>query len=157
MKIIKSPNKIPISSTDKILFLAGSIEMGKAHDWQEEIEEELKDLNIVVLNPRRDDWDSSWVQSIENDKFNEQVNWELDAQDRADYIAMYFDPLTKSPISIFELGLYAASGKLIVCCPPHFWRKGNIDIVCKRYNIPLFSNKAEFIKAIKEKIKGEAV
>jgi len=50
---------------------------------------------------------------------------------------MYFDPNTKSPISLLELGLHANSGKMIVCCPKGFWRKGNVDIVCERYDVPV--------------------
>jgi len=53
----------------------------------------------------------------------------------ADKILMYFDPKTKSPISLLELGLFANSNKLIVVCPKGFWRKGNVDIVCRRYEI----------------------
>jgi hypothetical protein len=45
------------------------------------------------------------------------------------------DPKTKSPISLLELGLHANSSKLIVCCPEGFYRKGNVDIVCKKYGI----------------------
>ena len=48
---------------------------------------------------------------------------------------MYFDPKTKSPISLLELGLFAKSGKLVVCCPDGFWKKGNVDIVCQRYKV----------------------
>jgi hypothetical protein len=48
---------------------------------------------------------------------------------------MYFDPNTTSPISLLELGLHAKSKKMIVCCPEGFWRKGNVDIVCKTYNV----------------------
>ena len=36
-----------------------------------------------------------------------------------------------------ELGLFARSGKLRVCCPEPFWRKGNVDVVCARYGVPL--------------------
>jgi hypothetical protein len=38
-------------------------------------------------------------------------------------------------ITLFELGLFARSGKLVVCCPDGFWRKGNVDVVCKRYGV----------------------
>ena len=107
--------------------------MGKAENWQQRLGKELKD--ITVLNPRRDDWDSSWIQSINNPQFREQVEWELEAQEKADIIAMYFDKSTKSPITLLELGLFARSKKMIVCCPDGFWRKGNVDIVCKRYGI----------------------
>jgi hypothetical protein len=53
---------------------------------------------------------------------------------------MYFDPATKSPISLLELGLFAKTGKLIVCCSEGFWRKGNVDIVCKRYGVMQVEN-----------------
>ncbi len=127
---IKPPYTLP-----KKIFLAGSIEMGKAENWQEKIVNTFN-KSYLFFNPRRDDWDSSWEQKIENVQFNEQVTWELNALDSSDIIVMYFDPNTKSPISLLELGLYAASGKLIVCCPEGFWRKGNVDIVCQRYKVP---------------------
>ena len=145
MKEIKAPNERVYHG--RSVFLAGSIEMGKAVDWQAQVKEILKDSDWTILNPRRDDWDSSWVQSIENPQFREQVVWELDAQDDADKIFMYFAPETKSPISLLELGLYAGTGKMVVVCPEGFWRKGNVEIVCARYQIPLY----EDIKVAAEK------
>jgi hypothetical protein len=133
MKIIKPPKKLEYEG--KAIFLAGSIEMGEAVDWQKEVEKNLENKDITVLNPRRDNWDNSVVQSIDNPRFKEQVDWELAALEKADHILMYFDPLTKSPISLLELGLLAQTGKLIVCCPEGFWRKGNVDIVCKKYGV----------------------
>ena len=125
---------------DTTIFLAGSIEMGKAEDWQAVIPEMFKDRNnLVFFNPRRDDWDSSWEQKESNPQFNYQVNWELDKLKEADIIFMYFSPDTKSPISLLELGLYAESAKMIVCCPDEFYRKGNVDIVCSRFNIPVYN------------------
>ena len=152
-RTIKAP--FPIEYRDKqypTVFLAGSIEMGVAENWQEMIDRELP-REVVIFNPRRDDWDSSWVQSIENKQFKEQVDWELNALDEADLIALYFDPATKSPISLLELGLYAQSGGMVVCCPDGFWRKGNVEIVCDRYKIPLTDNKKDFVKIIKERLK----
>ena len=124
--------------------------MGKAIDWQTKVTEGLSDLDVTILNPRRDDWDSSWEQKIENPQFNEQVTWELDALDKADVIALYFDPATKSPISLLELGLHAKDTKLIVCCPEGFWRKGNVDIVCHRHGIPQVNTVEELIEAVRE-------
>ena len=135
MKIIKAPNTIVLTPFEETIFLAGSIEMGKAENWQQRIERELSKVDGVILNPRRDDWDSSWIQSIDNPQFREQVEWELCALEGSTLIAMYFDPTTKSPISLLELGLYAKSKKMIVCCPEGFWRKGNVDIVCHQYGI----------------------
>ena len=118
MREIQAPNPIPFQfqetmDGEDLLFLAGSIEMGKAENWQDKVKKALQNENYVILNPRRDDWDSSWVQSIDHPQFKEQVTWELTAQDVADIILMYFDPSTKAPISLLELGLYAKSGKKI--------------------------------------------
>jgi hypothetical protein len=147
--VIKSPNSIIHYNSKPSIFLAGSIEMGNAENWQEDLTKYFeKDFNIY--NPRRDDWDSSWEQSIHNSQFYEQVSWELNALNKAQLIVMYFDPNTKSPISLLELGLYANSKKLHVICPEGFWRKGNVDIVCEKYNIPLYSNIENFKSRIKE-------
>jgi hypothetical protein len=135
------------------LFLAGSIEMGIAEDWQEKIIKELEQFkNGYILNPRRDNWDSTWQQAKENPQFFEQVNWELEALEKSSMIVFYFSPETKSPVSMLELGLFAQSKKIVVCCPNGFWRKGNIDIVCQRYNIKQVNTINELIKEIKLKI-----
>ena len=143
MKEIKAPNEI--RDDGRTIFLAGSIEMGKAENWQEMVAGLLKDEDVILFNPRRDDWDSSWEQSIENKPFRKQVEWELNAMRHADKILMYFDPKTRSPISLLELGLFASSGRLIVVCPKGFWRKGNVDIVCKWYNVEQVETIAEAV------------
>lgn len=151
--IIKAPGEL--FGLEQRIFLAGSIEMGAAEDWQVKIENLFKDAeNTVILNPRRDDWDSSWVQSIEDPQFYEQVTWELDAMKIADLILMYFSPETKSPITLLELGLNATSKKLVVCCPDGFWRKGNVEIVCADHNIPLFDDFEEFSEFITNNLIG---
>ncbi len=61
MKIIKAPNTISLIPFEPAIFLAGSIEMGKAENWQQRIERELTKCDGVIFNPRRDDWDSSWI------------------------------------------------------------------------------------------------
>ncbi len=132
MQEIKAPNNIPESPNMKI-FLAGSIEMGTADNWQNIVSEKLKDEAVLLLNPRRDIWDTTWEQSKQNPAFREQVEWELDALTRSDYIILYFDKNTKSPISLLEMGLFAQSGKLLIICPEGFWRKGNVDIVSEKY------------------------
>lgn len=135
--IIKAPNSL--KDISKTLFLAGSIEMGTAENWQDRVTKELE-KDWIILNPRRDEWDNSWEQNINNSKFREQVQWELAALEASTVILMYFDPNTKSPISLLELGLYARSPKLAVVCPEGFYRKGNVDIVCDTYQIQTFSS-----------------
>lgn len=152
MKVIKPPHNLSAISNNFSVFLAGSIEMGIAENWQDQIIKELSDIDFgYILNPRRDNWDASWQQSIENPVFTEQVNWELEALEKADIIIFYFSPETKSPVSMLELGLFAKTKKVIVCCPIGFWRKGNIDVVCQRYHIKQVETINELVKEIKQK------
>jgi hypothetical protein len=139
----------PIQPTPEYqVFLAGSIEMGTAEDWQTRVQQLLEPYEGIIYNPRRSDYDPTWEQRIDNPNFFGQVDWELNALDAADLIFMYFDPKTKSPISLLELGLHARSGKLLVMCPDGFWRKGNVDIVCERYNIPQINTLDELIERV---------
>ena len=153
MKAIEIQAPKPLKDDERIkVFLAGSIEMGKAENWQSRIVRELADYPIQFLNPRRDDWDSSWELKIENKQFNEQVSWELDSLEKADIIIMYFDPNTQSPISLLEFGLYAKCDpyKMIVLCPEGFWRKGNVDIVCERYGVDQAKDFDELVERFKK-------
>lgn len=52
-------------------------------------------------------------------------------------IAFYFAPQSQAPVTLLELGLAARGRKAVVCCPPGYWRKGNVDVVCEHYNIPM--------------------
>jgi len=150
-RVLTSEEKTLYKDYPKI-FLAGSIEMGVAEPWQEEFTNRYSHLPIVFLNPRRPDWDSTWTDT--SDAFNEQVNWELDHLDAADMIILYFDPATKSPISLLELGLFADHDKTVVCCPDGFWRKGNVRIVCERYGVPLAHSKEELLEKLDAALHG---
>jgi len=147
------PNPLPENGLPSV-FLAGSIEQGQASNWQLQLINYLsKSIDTInIFNPRRKDWDSTWVQSIDNQQFREQVEWELDGMDLADVICLYFDPATSAPISLLELGLHAGH-KLIVCCPKGYWRKGNVDIVCARYNVPTVDTLLELAEAVTIRLK----
>jgi hypothetical protein len=150
--VLKPPSRIELAPGARSVFLAGSIEMGSAEDWQAVLTRQLEDLAITILNPRRDEWDASWEQSLSFPPFREQVEWELEAQERAGVIAMYFAPTTKAPITLLELGLAAKSGRLVVCCPPGFWRRGNVEIVCLRYGVPVVPDLAALAQAMRDKV-----
>lgn len=146
--------KPPFVSTEKhydiTVFLAGSIDMGFAVEWQKMVEDALSHYDdVAIFNPRRDDWDATWVQDISNPNFTEQVEWELDHLERADIAVFYFDPAGPAPITLMELGLHASdSGKCVVACPPGYWRRGNVQIICKRFGIPMFNSVEELIGAL---------
>lgn len=157
-KIVYAPNTVDKDweyDSGLEVFLAGSIEMGKAIDWQMVVGDHLsKNPNVEnIFNPRRTDWDSSWIQSIDNPQFFEQVNWELDHLNRADMVFFYFDPSTKSPITLMELGYMVSKGyEIIVFCPDRFWRKGNVDVICDYHGILVYNNLVDAIEAANKMI-----
>lgn len=148
--IVKSPTPIPTDAGLRRVFLAGSIDGGVAPDWQRMLAMALLDVpQLLILDPRRDEWDPSWIG---NPEFREQVEWELDGLDAADVIAYYFAPGTKAPITMFELGLHVRGCKPIVCCPEGFWRKGNIDVVCERYGLERVPTLDALAAAIRQRL-----
>ncbi len=157
---IQAPNSYQdhLSESRPSIFLAGSIEMGKAEKWQDAFVEEMAGYDVLILNPRRENWSQSGSmsveQSIDNPYFREQVEWELQALEDATIILMYLQPDTKSPISMLEFGIHAKANpeKLIVCCPDGFWRKGNIDIVATKYGVKVVENKKALLTAAKEQL-----
>lgn len=126
--------------------------MGKAVEWQATVTKALEDLEVLICNPRRVTWDASWINSYESEHFRLQVEWELDAMEKADLILFYFAPDTKAPITLLELGLHAR-GKGIVCCPEGYWRKGNVDVVCRRYGIPQVDTLDELIARARKELR----
>ena len=146
---IQPPNPIYHDDDYVSVFLAGSIEMGRADEWQRRLIEDLEDEQIIFFNPRRDDWDSSLEQSIDCKPFKEQVEWELNALAESDVIVMYFDPDTKSPITLLELGLFSRAGRLLVVCPDGYWKKGNVDVVCEKYNITQVEHIGDVVQILK--------
>lgn len=146
---IKAPNKL--INIEYSIFLGGTIDMGNSTDWQKEVKSILESNDKIsdwtILNPRRDDWDESEVQHIDNHQFNQQVTWELDAMEKADIRLFLFLPDSKSPVTMLELGLFSNKPSLVYC-PFEFYRSGNIHIVCDRYKIPYFTNWDEFKNAL---------
>lgn len=149
---IQPPNPVPTGTNVPSIFLAGSIDQGVAENWQQSIVDQLSDLNCLILNPRRANWDSDLEQKSQNPVFREQVEWELRGLETASVIAFYFAPGSKAPITLLELGLFARSGKVIACCPEGFWRKGNVDIVCSRFAVETVVNFEQLILALRSKI-----
>lgn len=165
VKVCFAPDKDPdLESNVKTLkiFLAGSIEQGRAKEWQKDLIDDLRqfeksllpdfDITIILFNPRRKEWDASLPQSAMNDVLRTQIIWELDHLESADVICLYLDPDSKSPISLLEMGLHMQSGKMLVCCPEGFYRKANIDITCDHYGVKVHHLYEDFLNALKDRI-----
>ena len=159
MKILKPNDDLDFEHSDYLVFLGGSIEMGVAENWQDRLIHALGGFpdSVILLNPRRDDWDSSWIQDpTPGTQFHSQVTWELRAQEAASVNVYYFDPNTTSPITLMELGAFGESIHTIVCCSPSYYRYGNVAVFCARYNIPLVRSFDELVVTLTERILDEA-
>lgn len=56
MRVITAPEPLLLSTidfNDGVMFLASSIEMGTAQNWQDRVISDLNNTDIVILNPRR--------------------------------------------------------------------------------------------------------
>ena len=154
--VVVSPQALPEPDGRPRLFLGGSIDMGNAPDWQAAMTEALSDMDVVVLNPRRPDWNKDWKPIASEPEFRRQVEWELAALEASDVIVIYFAPGTQSPISLLEMGLFARTGKLIVLAPDGFWRKGNVDITAEFYGVKQVATMDELLVAVREALDEHA-
>lgn len=152
MNVITAPDQ---SVWNRSIFLAGSIENGAAEQWQKRFIEDFQKVQssslndrTVIYNPRRDEWDPNAT----SDDVRTQIRWEHKAMEKADVIAMYFDPATKSPITLQEQGMYAASGKLVVFCTPKFWRYDSVSALCDINKTRPFGGWDAFLRAVQLKL-----
>ena len=125
---------------------AGTIDMGSGEDWQARADSlfaALPDGDFLLFNPRQEHWDAGRPGEMDY-----QVNWELDHLEKADWIIMNFLPGSRSPITLLELGLHAASGRLLVICPPGFYRYDNVRITCGRYGVPMLDSLEDAVRHI---------
>jgi hypothetical protein len=123
----------------------GAIEPSPTDNWTTSLASSLSDLPITIFNPRCNAWDSTWREDVSFAPFKEQVDWEMDHAKIADAIVFYFKPGTPCPVSLLELGMYSGmySEKVVVCCPSSFYKRGNIEIVCKRFGIEMVESLEE--------------
>jgi hypothetical protein len=139
--VIFPPSRVRPAPSHKTIFLAGAIDNGSAVQWQKQVTDEFAwHPDACFYNPRRDDWDSSWVQKWDNPQFAEQVEWELDKINEADHILMFFPEKSVAPITLLEFGFISGRfpNKLIIAAEQGYWRRGNLEIVCRRERIELF-------------------
>jgi hypothetical protein len=127
------------------IFLAGAIDRGSAEDWQKKVARALDDLDILVLNPRRDDWDASWEQCATCEPFRSQVLWEIEAQEDSDMNIFVFTKDSKAPITFFELGAFGTRKDAMICAEEGFYRQANLDIYAEHFDIPIYHNIDELI------------
>ena len=120
MNVIACPDIFVSKNNKNTLFLGGGI--SGCPDWQKEMIDRFKGHNLTLFNPRRKEFDSS--DSMMSDR---QIEWEHFHLKAASAIMFWFPWETLCPITLFELGKYAASGSTIfVGCHPAYARKFDV-------------------------------
>lgn len=104
------------------LFLAGGIT--GCPNWQKEMIEKLKDLPLVLFNPRRASFPIE-----DKDTARAQIEWEHIHLRKATAIAFWFPCETLNPIVLYELGAWSMTNKpLFVGVHPDYQRVQDVSI-----------------------------
>ena len=126
MKYIESPERY---YTGKLsIFLAGGIT--NCPDWQQEIREYFKDVDIVLFNPRRKDFPIG-----DPDAAYKQIKWECEFLNRVDMILFWFSRGSLNPIVLFEYGKWLMNTRssdkykpIFVGIDPEYEKKQDVEI-----------------------------
>lgn len=49
----------------------------------------------------------------------------------------------------------SSEDKVVCYCPEGYHRKGNVDVVCQKFGIPVFEDADTWIVAVKNKLNGK--
>lgn len=122
--LVKCPEKLIT------VFLAGGI--SNCPDWQAEALSMLAvtlpdSAKVAIYNPRRDDFDIN-----DPNMSTAQIAWEFEALEKADAVLFWFPHQTLCPITLYELGSQARSGKkLFVGTHEDYARKLDVQVQLK--------------------------
>lgn len=142
MKVYTAPESLHnVNSYSTSIFLAGTIDNGKASHWQTYVIQEIAKkglINTCIINPRKPDWDANLDPSVKSAEIYQQVMWELKGLELATVVVFYFEPGSISPISLLELGHFSFKARVV--CPEGYTRKANVDIYCEKFDIPVYDS-----------------
>lgn len=121
MKYIECP-QVYRAGKQPSLFLGGGIT--SCPQWQDVMVDLLKELPLVVLNPRRASFDVN-NRSMEV----AQITWEHRHMQRATAILFWFPCETLCPITLYELGKWVGTEKrLFIGHHPDYQRRRDLRI-----------------------------
>ncbi len=146
MKYVECPEVY--GGNEKSLFLAGGI--SGCGDWQTEMAGMLKDEDLVIINPRRKNFD------VENKRLEkEQITWEFEHMKKADIISFWFTSETICPITLYELGKISMTNKyLLVGVHPEYTRRRDVEIQTSliRPEVKIVYSIEELVEQVKNEI-----
>jgi hypothetical protein len=134
---------------ERSIFLAGGIIETK-YDWQQEMTERLSDTDLVVLNPRRNDFPKEDPYATTH-----QIKWEYDHLRKADMILFWFPSEAPCMTSLFELGTWSCSDKLLfVGIESGYVKRGGMikQLALVRPDMPVVNNLEDLELLIKGSI-----
>ena len=149
MKLIQSPEKLPLTNW-KSLFLAGGI--SNCENWQQELIEYLSDVDVTIVNPRREG-----DLATDGTEAAIQIEWEFNYLKSCSMISFWFPKTSICPITLFELGKVLGTYDLhnvivLVGCDPEYSRLFDVQQQSKLEGVSVIIGKEQFFKAVKESI-----
>jgi len=139
MEYIESPNKYQDKrfkmfgdQEGKCLFLGGGIT--NCPQWQKEVITLLKNTDLIVFNPRRENFPIK-----DPNASYEQIQWEYDHFELCKLILFWFSRGSLNPIVLFEYGrwsyisyhFFQFGKKVFVGIDPEYERKQDVEIQTK--------------------------
>lgn len=123
MIYVEAPNRVEVSK--KSIFLAGGIT--GCPDWQKKLVDKIKDLDIIIYNPRRANFDISDPNASKI-----QIEWEHEMLKKSDVISFWFCKGEIQPITLYELGAHTKTSKpLIIGMDKGYERRSDVEIQTK--------------------------
>jgi hypothetical protein len=113
-----------MAKTDSLpsVFLAGGIT--GCGDWLNQVVGSLRNLDIIVYNPRRKNFSVN-----DSDITEEQIRWEYEHLRKATIISFWFCKETSCPITLYELGCFNMTKKpMVIGMDPIYARRTDVEI-----------------------------
>jgi len=141
MKYIEAPdeyefvlrkNKNTLNDIQKSIFLAGGIT--NCPDWQQELVNRLKEMDLIIFNPRRKNFPIHDPNAA-----YQQIKWEYKYLGLCKMISFWFSRGSLNPIVLFEYGRWSYmvkrfwqfERKIFVGIDPEYKRKQDVEIQTK--------------------------
>jgi hypothetical protein len=137
MRLVRAPAALPdFEPGARVLFLSGPVQHGQAA-WQDRLARALEKAPGWLLDPRRADWDSTWMNSLVDPRFAAQVAWELAGLARATERVVFLGGSSDAPVTLLELGLYAHQGRTRICLDDGYALGGHVQAVARAWKLPV--------------------
>lgn len=125
MIYVEAPNDAPVGAKMPSIFLAGSIT--NCPLWQTEMVGYLKDLDLIIYNPRRKNFPMDDPNAAEG-----QITWEFKKLRLASMVSFWFSKETMGPIVLFEYGAaLERNAPIVIGMDPKYPRRQDVEIQTK--------------------------